>query len=98
MPSLEALAGPWNKDDDLFNFFDNDGGWDVDDAASHPATQNVEEVVNPPPRTTLMQTPRTLVYSSTSKNTSSTVKKSTLRKVASSKMPTYHAASCMNFI
>ena len=46
MPSLKALAALWNKDDDLFNFFDNDGGWDDNDAASRQATQNVEEVVN----------------------------------------------------
>ena len=46
MPSLEALAAPWKKDDNLFNFFDNNGCWDDDDAASRPATQNTEEVVN----------------------------------------------------
>ena len=46
MPSLEALAALWNKDDDLFNFFDNDGGRDDDDSARRPATQNVEKIVN----------------------------------------------------
>ena len=46
IPSLGALAAPWNKDDDQFTFFDHNGGWDDDDAASRPATQNVKEVVN----------------------------------------------------
>ena len=46
MPSIGALAAPWNEDDNQFNFFDHNGGWDDNDAARHPATQNVEEVVN----------------------------------------------------
>ena len=63
MPSLGALAVPWNKDDDQFTFFDHNGGWDDDDAARRPATQNVEEVVNSAAQDNLMQTPQTLMYS-----------------------------------
>ena len=46
MPSLGALAAPWNEGDDQFNFFDHSGGWDNDEGAGRPATENVEEVVN----------------------------------------------------
>ena len=34
MPSLEALAAPWNKDDDQFTFFDHNGGWDEVNSAA----------------------------------------------------------------
>ena len=81
-----------------FNFFDNIGGWDDDDAASRPATQNMEEVVN-----SAGQDNVNAIASDT--GVLINVKKHTINgeevHVETSrflKTPTYHAASCMNFI
>ena len=40
------LAASWNKGDDQFNFFDHNGGWDDNEGAGHPATENEDEVGN----------------------------------------------------